>query len=284
MMATKVTPEMVKQLRERTGVGMGKCKEALDQAGGDMEKAIDILRKAGMASAVKKEGRETKEGLIATAETPDAIALVEINAETDFVVQNDKFKHFAHEIAKQAAQSVVKSLSELLEQPSHQDKTLTVDQHRAIVMQSIGENIKIKRVEIFMKGPNRSLGIYSHMGGKIVTLVEIDAKSGHEHLAKEIAMHVAAESPEYLKADEVPAAVIAREEEIARSQVVGKPPQIADKIVEGKMKAFYDQVCLVGQKFVKDNSVTIADLVASEAKKSGQPLVLKRFIRWKVGE
>jgi elongation factor Ts len=287
-MSTKVTPEMVKQLRERTGVGMGKCKEALDQAHGDMEKAIDMLRKAGMASAVKKEGRETKEGLIATAETPDAIALVEINAETDFVVQNDKFKHFAHEIAKQAAQSVVKSLSELLEQPSHQDKTLTVDQHRAIVMQSIGENIKIKRVEIFMKGPNRSLGIYSHMGGKIVTLVEIDgqgaAGSGHEHLAKEIAMHVAAESPEYLKAEDVPADVKAREEEIARGQVVGKPPQIVDKIVEGKMKAFYDQVCLLGQKFVKDNSISIADLVAAEAKKSGQNLVLKRFIRWKVGE
>ncbi len=284
MMAEKVTPEMVKQLRERTGVGMGKCKEALDQAGGNMEQAIDILRKAGMASAVKKEGRETKEGMIATAETHDAIALVEINAETDFVVQNDKFKQFAHEIAKQAAETKAASLEELLAQPAHQDKTLTVDQHRAIVMQSIGENIKIKRVEIFMKGPNKSLGIYSHMGGKIVTLVEIEGKSGHEHLAREIAMHVAAESPDYLKADEVPADVKAREEEIARSQVVGKPPQIVDKIVEGKLKAFYDQVCLLGQKFVKDNAITIAELVANEAKNSGQNLVLKRFIRWKVGE
>lgn len=283
-MAEKVTPEMVKQLRERTGVGMGKCKEALDQAAGDMEKAIDILRKAGMASAVKKEGRETKEGMIATAETNDAIALVEINAETDFVVQNDKFKQFAHEIAKQAVETKAASLEALLSQPAHQDKTVTVDQYRAIVMQSIGENIKIKRVEIFMKGPNKSLGIYSHMGGKIVTLVEIDGKSGHEHLAKEIAMHVAAESPDYLKVEDVPADVRAREEEIARSQVVGKPPQIADKIVEGKLKAFYDQVCLLGQKFVKDNAVTIADLVANEAKKSGQNLVLKRFIRWKVGE
>jgi len=283
-MTTKVTPDMVKQLRERTGVGMGKCKEALDQAHGDMEKAIDFLRKAGMASAVKKEGRETKEGMIAAFETHDAIALVEINAETDFVVQNDKFKQFAHEIAKQAAETKAASLEALLEQPSHQDKTLTVDQHRAIVMQSIGENIKIKRVEIFMKGATKSFGIYSHMGGKIVTLVEIDGKAGHEPLAREIAMHVAAESPEYLKADEVPADVKVREEEIARSQVVGKPPQIVDKIVEGKMKAFYDQVCLLCQKFVKDNSITISDLVANEAKKSGVHLVLKRFIRWKVGE
>lgn len=284
MMATKVTPEMVKQLRERTGVGMGKCKEALDQAGGDMEKAIDLLRKAGMASAVKKEGRETKEGMIATAETSAAIAFVEINAETDFVVQNDKFKLFAHEIAKQAAETKPGSLEALLGQQAHQDKTLTVDQYRAIVMQSIGENIKIKRVEIFMKSPAKSFGIYSHMGGKIVTLVEIDGKSGHEALAREIAMHVAAESPEYLKPEDVPPAVLAREEEIARGQVTGKPPQIADKIVAGKLQAFYDQVCLLGQKFVKDNTVTIAALVANEAKKSGATLTLKRFIRWKVGE
>lgn len=287
-MTTKVTPDMVKQLRERTGVGMGKCKEALDEAHGDMEKAIDLLRKAGMASAVKKEGRETKEGMIAAFETNEAIALVEINAETDFVVQNDKFKQFAHEIAKQAAETKAASLEALLEQPSHQDKTLTVDQYRAIVMQSIGENIKIKRVEIFKKGPTKSFGIYSHMGGKILTLVEIDALdnkgAGHEPLAREIAMHVAAESPEYLKADEVPADIKAREEEIARSQVVGKPPQIVDKIVEGKMKAFYDQVCLLCQKFVKDNTITIGDLVANEAKKSGQHLILKRFVRWKVGE
>lgn len=284
MTGTTITADMVKQLRERTGVGMGKCKEALDQAGGDMEKAIDILRKAGMASAVKKEGRETKEGLIASFETPDAIALVEINAETDFVVQNDKFKSFAHDIAKQAAMTKPASLEELLAQPSQQDKTLTVDQHRAIVMQSIGENIKIKRVEIFKKEPSKSFGIYSHMGGKIVTLVEIEGRSGFEQLAREIAMHVAAESPDYLKPEEVPASVREREEEIARGQVVGKPAQIVDKIVEGKLKAFYDQVCLLGQKFVKDNAITIAQLVENEAKKAGQPLVLKWFLRWKVGE
>lgn len=284
MTTVKVTPDMVKELRERTGVGMGKCKEALDQAGGNMEKAIDILRKAGMASAVKKEGRETKEGMIAFAETSDTIALVEINAETDFVVQNDKFKHFANELAKQTARTKPASLEAFLAQPSDQDKTLTVDQYRAIVMQSIGENIKIKRVEVFPKASNKSLGIYSHMGGKIVTLVEIDGKAGYEPLAKEIAMHATAESPDYLKPEEVPAHVKAREEEIARDQVKGKPAQIVDKIVEGKIKAFYDQVCLLCQKFVKDNTLTIAELVEREGKKAGQPLVLKRFIRWKVGE
>jgi elongation factor Ts len=284
MTERKVTPEMVKQLRERTGVGMGKCKEALDQAHGDMEQAIDLLRKAGMASAVKKEGRETKEGVIAFAEGDDAIALIEINAETDFVVQNDKFKQFAASVAKQAAQTKPSSIEDFLSHMSHEDKTLTVDQHRALVMQSLGENIKLKRMEIIAKAPNRSFGSYSHMGGKIVALVEIDGKSGFEGLCREIAMHIAAESPEYLSPEEIPEEVKKREEEIAREQVKGKPPQIENKIVEGKMNAFYDQACLLRQKFIKDNTITISDLIAKESKAAGQPLVLKRFIRWKVGE
>lgn len=284
MTTHKVTPEMVKQLRERTGVGMGKCKEALDQASGDMEKAIDLLRKAGMASAVKKEGRETKEGVIAFAEAENAIALVEINAETDFVVQNEKFKQFASDIATQAAKTKPSSIEDFLSHMSHEDKTLTVDQHRAIVMQSLGENIKLKRMEIIDKASDRSFGSYSHMGGKIVAVVEIDGKSGLESLCKEIAMHIAAESPDYLSLEEIPEDIKRREEEIAREQVKGKPPQIEAKIVEGKMNAFYDQICLLRQKFVKDNTLSIADLVEKEGKKVGHPLVLKRFIRWKVGE
>lgn len=284
MNETKVTPAMVKELRERTGVGMGKCKEALDQANGDMEKAIDLLRKAGMASAVKKEGRETKEGIIASAESKDAIALVELNAETDFVVQNDRFRQFAQDVALEVATTKPASLETFLEQKFSKDSSLTIDQYRAIVMQSLGENIKIKRLQIFPKSDNQSLGIYSHMGGKIVTLVELEGGAGQEALAREIAMHVAAESPDYLKPDEVPADVKAREEEIARGQVVGKPAEIVDKIVQGKLKAYYDQVCLLCQKFVKDNSMTITALVENEGKKVGKPLAIRRFIRWKVGE
>jgi len=284
MTGTKVTPDMVKELRERTGVGMGKCKEALDQAQGDMEKAIDILRKAGMASAVKKEGRETKEGMIATAESNDAIALVELNAETDFVVQNDRFKQFAHDIAIEVAETKPSSLEAFVAQQYRKDPSLTIDQYRAIVMQSLGENIKLKRLQIFPKSSKISLGIYSHMGGKIVTLVEIDGGAGQEALARDIAMHVAAESPDYLKPEEVPADVKAREEQIALAQVAGKPQQIMDKIVEGKLKAFFDQVCLLGQKFVKDNSISIATLVENEGKRLGKPLTIRRFIRWKVGE
>jgi elongation factor Ts len=122
------------------------------------------------------------------------------------------------------------------------------------------------------------------MAGKIVTLVEMEGGSGHEMLAREIAMHTAAESPDYLRPEEVPADVKAREEEIARSQVVGKPPQIVDKIVAGKIQAYYDQACLLCQKFVKDNTVTIASLVEKEGKRLGKPLSIRRFIRWRVGE
>jgi elongation factor Ts len=283
-MSGKTTPEMVKELRERTGVGMGKCKEALDQANGDMEKAIDLLRKSGMASAVKKEGRETKEGMIGSCETQGVIALVEVNAETDFVTQNEKFKQFLQEICREVAETQPASLDALCAQPYRKDPTLTVDQHRALVVQSLGENIQVRRFILFPKAADVSLGLYSHMGGKIVTVVELTGAAGQEGLARDIAMHVAAESPDYLAPQDVAADVKAREEEIARGQVAGKPAHIVDKIVEGKLKAFYDQVCLLCQKYVKDSSLSIAELVEREGKRLGKPLVVKRFIRWKVGE
>jgi elongation factor Ts len=283
MTSVKVTPDMVKELRERTGVGMGKCKEALDQAQGDMEKAIDLLRKAGMASAVKKEGRETKEGMVVTAESKGNIALVEINAETDFVVQNDRFKQFAQDIAKEAAETKPASLEAFVQQKFSKDPSLTVDEYRAIVMQSLGENIRIRRLQLFPKSSNDSLAIYSHMGGKIVTLVEIEGGAGQEAFARDIAMHIAAEAPDYLKPEEVPADIKAREEEIARGQVAGKPAAIMDKIVEGKLKAFYDQVCLLRQKYVKDNAITVENLIANEGKRLGMPLKIRRFVRWQIG-
>jgi elongation factor Ts len=281
---SKVTPDMIKELRERTGVGMGKCKEALDQAGGDMEVAIDNLRKAGLASAVKKEGRETNEGMIGSAESPQAVAVVEVNAETDFVTQNDRFKQFLHDIALEVAETKPSSLEAFLGQVYRKDPSLNIDQYRALIVQSLGENIQIKRLTVLPKSTDVSIGIYSHMGGKIVTLVELAGGAGQEALARDIAMHVAAESPDYLNAEEVPASVKERESEIARSQMQGKPAAMIDKIIEGKLKAFYDQVCLLGQKYVKDNTLSIAQLVEKEGKRLGKPLAIRRFIRWKVGE
>lgn len=281
---TQVTAELVKELRARTGVGMGKCKEALEQANGDMELAIANLRKAGIASAVKKEGRETKEGLIGFADKERAVALVEVNAETDFVVKNDLFQKFVNELAEEIAKTVPASVEAFLQQPYPKDPSLTIDQHRAVVIQSIGENIKLQRLALFEKANDRSIGVYSHMGGKIVTVVVLEGTSGEEALAREIAMHTAAESPQYLTPAEIPASVRAQEEDIAREQVKGKPANVMDKIVEGKINAFYDQVCLERQKFVKDPSVTIEQLVQKRSKEINKPLKLLRFVRWQVGE
>jgi elongation factor Ts len=283
-MMKEITADMVRVLRERTGVGMGKCKEALVLSEGDMEKAIDHLRKAGMAAGVKKEGRETKEGLILTGEDAHTLVLAEANAETDFVAQNDRFKHFVHDVVKQALETKPKSLEELSEQPYYKDRSITIDQYRNLVIQALGENIQLRRLEVIHKHPNSSYGIYSHMGGKLVVLVEIEGASGQEGIAKEIAMHIAAESPEYLKAQEIPPHIIAREEEIARATVEGKPANIIEKIVAGKVKAFTEQVCLIHQKYVKDNSVTVQQFLETCAKKIGKPLSIRCFWRWKVGQ
>ncbi|OGN55683.1 MAG: translation elongation factor Ts [Chlamydiae bacterium RIFCSPHIGHO2_12_FULL_44_59] len=280
----EITADMIKELRERTGVGMGKCKEALVLAEGDIEKAIDVLRKAGMASAAKKEGRETKEGLIVTAEDKQRLVLIEANAETDFVVQNDRFKHFVHDCIKQALEGQVGSLEGLMKMPYYKDKTITLDQYRNLVIQALGENIQIRRIETITKHPNSSYGIYSHMGGKLLVVVEVEGAHGEDAIAKEVAMHVAAENPDYVTAEEVPPTVIAREEEIARSQVKDKPSNIVDKIVAGKVKAYIDQFCLLHQKYIKDSSVTVAQFVEICGKKIGKVLKVKCFWRWKVGQ
>jgi elongation factor Ts len=278
-----VTASMVKELRERTGVSMGKCKEALDQAGGQMEQAIDILRKAGMASAVKKEGREVNEGLIGFAESDKAIAIVEVNSETDFVAQNEKFKQFIKDVCTEASLMKASTVEELLKLPYSKDPSITIDQYRALTIQSLGENIQVRRMKIIPKKGDLSVGLYSHMGGKIVTSVLLSGATGQEAIARDIAMHIAAESPDYLQPSDVPAEVKAREEEIAKAQMQGKPANMIDKIVEGKIKAFYDQVCLVCQKFVKNNDLTIAAVVDAESKRCGKPLAIQSFIRWKVG-
>ncbi len=282
-MAT-VTPAMIKELRDRTGIGMGKCKEALEEANGDMELAIANLRKAGMASAVKKEGRETKEGMIGIAEHGDTVAIVEVNAETDFVVKNERFKQFLNDIAEEVAKTNPPSLDAFLQQKFSKEPGLTVDQYRATIVQTIGENIQIRRILTLKKQPGHSLGLYSHLGGKIVTAVEVTGSDKEEALAKDIAMHTAAAAPEYLSPEKVPAEIIENEKDIARGQIQGKPANIIEKIVEGKINAYYDTNCLVRQKFIRDDALSIADVVNQRAKEVGKPLALTNFIRWTVGQ
>lgn len=279
-----ITPQLIKELRDRTGVGMGKCKEALESTQGDMENAIDLLRKTGMASAVKKEGRETRQGRIGHADHDQAVSLVEVNAETDFVVKNSRFQEFVEVLAQQVAQTQPASLESFLKQPYAKDTSLTVDEYRATLVQTIGENIQIRRVAVFKKSPDRSIGVYSHMGGQLVTLVQLAGSNREEALAREIAMHAAAAAPDYLTPAQVPAEVIEREKEIVRDQIKGKPAQIVDKIIEGKIKAFFDAVCLDCQKFIKDDSLSIQDLIGRRSKESGSPLHLEHFVRWSVGQ
>lgn len=280
----EITAEMVKTLRERTGIAMGKCKEALVAAQGDMEKAVDHLRKAGLAAGVKKEGREAKEGLILTAEDASSIVLAEANAETDFVAQNERFKQFLHDVVDQALAEKPASLEDFVQRSYKKDPSLTIDQYRNLVIQALGENIQLRRLELIAKNPSHSYGIYSHMGGKLVVIVEIAGASGQESIAKDVAMHVAAENPDYLRPEEIPAHAIAREEEIARSQVLGKPENIVEKIISGKIKAFTEQTCLIHQKFIKDSSVSVEQFVEAEGKKKGKTLSIHKFWRWKVGQ
>lgn len=279
-MTQTVTAEMVKELRACTGVGMSKCKEALVETGGDMQKAIDYLRKAGMASAVKKEGRETKEGKVGTAEDKKAIAVVEISAETDFVVQNERFQTFLDDLCQLALATKPKTAEEFSEHIYDKEKDLTVEQYRNLVIQALGENIIVKKVELIDKDPATSIGIYSHMGGKIVSIVEIEGSNSAQDLAREIAMHVAAENPEYVNPDDIPKSVREREEDIARSQVKGKPEHVLEKIIAGKLQAYCNEFCLNCQKFVKDSSITVEEYLTQQSQK--EPLKVRRFWRWKV--
>lgn len=281
---SEVTAAKIKEVRERTGIAMGKCKEALEEAKGDIELAISNLRKQGLASAVKKEGRETKEGMIAVKEDNSTIALVEANAETDFVIKNDRFQEFLKNITEDAAKTKASSIESFISQKYSRDNSLTIDQYRATMVQTIGENIQIKRVCSLEKTPNKSIGVYSHLGGKIVVVVELEGSGGEEALAKDIAMHIAAASPEYLSPEKVPSNILEQEKEIAKSQVQGKPANIIDKIVEGKINAFYDASCLTCQKYIKDDSITISDLVQKRSKEIGKPLAIQNFIRWNVGQ
>lgn len=278
-MTTVITAGQIKELRDRTGVGMSKCKEALEEAKGDMDQAIAILRKAGMASAVKKQGRETKEGQVCVKDTADVVALAEINAETDFVVKNERFQEFCRNILDEIIATKPSSIERFLEQPYSKDPSITIEQYRSLIIQTIGENIQISRISLLPKSKDHSVGIYSHLGGKIVTCVELSAP-GLADLAKEIAMHVAATAPEYLSEKDIPADVIEKEREIGRSQIQDKPAQIVEKIVDGKINAFFETVCLTNQKYVKDSSMTVDAFI----KQKNKDLSIVRFMRWMVGQ
>ncbi|MBF5050713.1 Elongation factor Ts [Candidatus Clavichlamydia salmonicola] len=274
-----ISTDLIKALRQQTGVGLTKCKEALEVSKGNLEDALTYLRKKGLASAAKKEGRETKEGVIKVSASSSGLSLVEVDVETDFVAANDRFQSFAADLADDfLSQGAQTDLNQFLQKPFSKDLSLTIDEHKSVMMQTLGENVVIKRVLFIPKKPGHSLGFYSHSGGKVVAVVELAGSGNFEDLAKEVALHVAAASPLYLSPESVPAEVLAREKDIAADQVKNKPDHVVQKIIDGKLAAFFEEMCLLNQSFVKDSSKTIASLIAE----SGASLI--SFVRWKVGE
>lgn len=273
----EITAGMVAKLREMTGAGLMDCKKALVETSGDIDAAVDWLRKKGVATAGKKGGREAKEGVIAQYIKPGAKTglLVEVNCETDFVAKNDSFKAFTDSIAKT-----------LVENPSADIEAMRVE-----AVSRMGENIKISRHQRLDVNGNGAVAAYIHTGGKVGVLVEVGAgkeatasTEDFKQLVRDITLQIAAAHPTCVTRDQVPADVIAKEKEIATEQVKNKPPQAIAKIVEGKLDKYYQTICLVEQGFVKNGEITVKEHVAQVGKKLGDELTVRHFVRFQVGE
>lgn len=272
-----ITAKEVGHLRERTGAGLMECKRALEAAGGDIDAAIEAMRKAGQAKADKKAGRVAAEGIIVVKSTADnkGAVLVEINCETDFVAKDESFKQFADQVATSALAAKTTDVTKVLALPIAANNETTVEQARQALVAKIGENIQIRRVDVLQS--DTVIGAYVH-GGRIGVLVQL--AGGDIQVAKDIAMHIAANNPQVIAQDEVPAELIAKEKEIftAQAQGSGKPAAIIEKMVEGRVHKFLDEISLLGQPFVKNPDMTIAQLL-----KQHNATVVK-FVRFAVGE
>ena len=272
-----VTASQVKELREKTGAGMMDCKKVLTETDGDMEKAAELLRERGIAKAAKKSGRIAAEGLVASYVAADRKvgAIVEVNAETDFVAKNDEFKSFVNDIAKIVAESNPADVEALLEL-KYLGTEKTVRETLTDKIATIGENMSIRRFSRF-----ESTGLvesYIHGEGKIAVLV--DFAKGDEEVAKDVCMQVAAARPEYLCEAEVPAEAVEKEMEILKAQAMneGKPAEIAEKMVKGRIGKFYAEICLVNQEFVKNPDMKVSELLKSKDAE------IVRFVRFEKGE
>ena len=272
-----ITAELVKQLREKTGAGMMDCKKVLTETDGDMEKAAELLRERGIAKAAKKSGRIAAEGLVATyvSEDKKVGSIVEVNAETDFVAKNDEFVNFVNDVAEIVATSNPTDVESLLE-TSYKGTGKTVKEVLTEKIATIGENMTIRRFERF-----ESTGLiesYIHGAGKIAVLV--DFSKGNSNVAKDVCMQIAAARPEYVNREAVPQDRVEKEMEILKAQAMneGKPAEIAEKMVQGRIGKFYSEICLVDQEFVKDSSVKVSDVL-----KNNDADIVK-FARFEKGE
>lgn len=275
----EITPALVGKLREMTGAGLMDCKKALVETNGDLDGAVDSLRKKGTATAAKKATRDANEGIIAQYIVPGGKlgVLVEINCETDFVARNDSFRAFGDDIAKKIAN----------------DANADLESDRAAAVGKIGENIKITRNARMEVSGNGLIAAYIHAGAKIGVLVEVGAgkessvaNDEFKQLVKDITLQIAAGHPFAVSRDQVPADVVAKEREIAAQsdRLKGKPAAAMEKILQGVLDKFFQNYCLVDQGFVKNPEQTIAQHVAEVAKKIGDEITIRRFVRFQVGE
>lgn len=275
---SNITKEAVMDLREKTGAGLIDCKRALTETDGDMEEAISILRKKGIASAAKKAGREAGEGIISNAVSNDRKKgiLVEVNCETDFVAKNVDFIEFSNEVAEAL----------LL------DHETDLESKRTEQVGKIGENIKISRFECIEIDSKGIVDSYVHTGAKVAVMISILHADQQElvgnqtvaTLAKDLCMHIAATSPACVSREDIAVDLVSKEKEIALAQAEGKPPQAIEKIVAGKLEKFFAASCLLEQPFVKDPDSTVKDLLAKTSSEIGSDLSVGQFLRFQVGE
>lgn len=282
-----VTAQMVKELREATGAGMMDCKKALTEADGNMERAVDILREKGLSKAAKKADRVAAEGLVTIKTNADntLAAVVEVNSETDFVAKNQDFKDFVADVAEMVLEGDAADLDALLASNHTEGKALKDVLNDRVA--TIGEKLDVRRFErISTKG---KVAGYIHGGGKIGVLVELATDSNDERvltLGKDIAMQVAAMNPKYISRDDVDPEYIAHETEILTQQALneGKPANIVEKMVVGRLNKELKEVCLVDQVFVKDSELTISKLIAKVAKEVASDISIASMVRYEVGE
>lgn len=269
------TAQDVKNLREKTGAGMLDCKKALDETKGNIEEAINWLREKGISKALKKAERIAAEGLSEAVSNDTNAVIIEVNCETDFVARNEEFKTLINTIANAILNNEVKTMEDANKLVVDNE---TIEEKIVAFTAKIGEKISFRRFEKLAKTESQEFGIYSHMGGKITSVVVIEGNN-HE-VAKDIAMHVAAMNPSYLVSSDIPEDVLNKEREIIREQSMneGKPVEIAEKMVEGRIRKFFKEVCLVEQEFIKDPSLSVGNY----AKNNNCSIV--KMVRYEVGE
>ena len=286
-----ISAALVKQLRDKTGAGMMDCKNALKEADGDIEAAIDVLRKRGIAKAEKRTGRAAVEGLVAAAITPggECGALVEANCETDFVARNEDFRAFVKELVAAALERKPADVEALRAMPLGEHPS--VNDAVVALIAKIGENIVVRRCVLYSVDGNGAVAAYIHHGDKVGVLVQVACEKADtvgaddfREAVRNVALQITAQSPGYIRPEEIPAEELERERAIYRDQVQDKPEHVIDKIIEGKLRKHYAEVCLLNQEFIKDRELTVAKYLGQRAKELGDTIEIRQFTRFAVGE